>query len=147
MTDSSILRRKLGTLLDVAEERMGPETANAVALAAVLGRIRLRGNSRRARCVEVAMTDRWLDTALPQDGVCPWCGHRMGYAGDPAGERGPKRGDFMICIRCGGLGVFTRSLRFRRPTPGEVAGMAPEEAAKVRHWQAVARAIPDDLSE
>jgi hypothetical protein len=89
----------------------------------------------------------WRETDLPQEGVCPWCGHRMGYAGAPDGERGPRRGDFSICIRCGGLAVFTRSLRFRRPLPGEIAGMAPEEAAEVRRMQAVVRAIPDELSE
>ena len=83
----------------------------------------------------------WRDTNLPQIGVCPWCDYRMDIASDPYGDARPKRGDFSICIRCGGLAVFTRSLRFRRPLPGELASLTPEELVKVSRLQAMARAI------
>jgi Zn ribbon nucleic-acid-binding protein len=88
----------------------------------------------------------WRESRTPLN-TCPYCGHRHDRATIPIGDAAPKRGDVSVCIRCGGVGVFTRALRMRKPLPGEIAEMAadPELGPLLRRMQETVRQIPDDL--
>jgi hypothetical protein len=88
----------------------------------------------------------WRDSVTPRTD-CPYCGNQNDRVTDPTGDDVPKRGDVSVCIRCGGVGVFTRTLRVRKPLAGEITQMMtdPELGPLLRRMQEAARAIPDDL--
>jgi hypothetical protein len=88
----------------------------------------------------------WRESATPTND-CPYCGNQNNRVTDPRGDDVPKRGDVSVCIRCGGVGLFTRRLRVRKPLPGEIAVLAadPELGPFVRRMQETVRAMPDDV--
>jgi hypothetical protein len=81
----------------------------------------------------------WRENITP-DNRCPYCGLTNDRASDPTGDAVPKRGDISVCIRCGGVGLFTRSLRVRKPSPAELAEAMANP--KVRRLQAAIRGLP-----
>ena len=53
--------------------------------------------------------------------ACLKCGNQLDRASQINGDKGPKTGDFTICITCSELLVFDETLRFRWPTDEERA--------------------------
>jgi hypothetical protein len=84
------------------------------------------------------MTDRWRDSPTPEN-RCPYCGQKNDRVSDPKGGGPPHRGDRSICIWCGGVAIFTRSLRVRKPSPRELAAAMADPA--VRTMQAIVEAL------
>ena len=53
---------------------------------------------------------------------CALCGHEVEIAtsSDKQQAREPKIGDFVVCIECGGIGVFDEGMQIRVPTDAEL---------------------------
>jgi hypothetical protein len=54
------------------------------------------------------------------DAKCPFC-HKMNdlHTGVDSSTEGPKTGDYMMCLSCGEIGVFTEEKNIRRPDKDE----------------------------
>lgn len=50
---------------------------------------------------------------------CPHCGHQFDRASDLKEGRGPKAGDFSVCIACAKISVFNADQTVRKPTMEE----------------------------
>lgn len=61
-------------------------------------------------------------TQVP-DAPCPHCGARLDGALNVSGDEPPEPGDFSVCIKCGGLAVFTQLLGLREVLPHDCADM------------------------
>jgi hypothetical protein len=54
---------------------------------------------------------------------CPHCGRPLDAHGDTPGERddkAPRPGDVSVCMKCGGVMIFTEGLGLRIATPEEM---------------------------
>jgi hypothetical protein len=50
---------------------------------------------------------------------CPHCGHEVDRTFEAHGDAKPSPGDTSLCIRCGGVSVFTSELGQRLPSETE----------------------------
>jgi hypothetical protein len=76
-----------------------------------------------------------VTTRKMPDANCPTCGHAFSAASNALdNERGPRPGDWSICIECGGVLAFDASLRPRALTEAEQrAADADPRIRKVQH--------------
>jgi hypothetical protein len=62
----------------------------------------------------------WRETETPIN-HCIYCGNCNDRASHPDDDSIPSPGDLSVCISCGGITIFTKTLTVRKPSPGELA--------------------------
>jgi hypothetical protein len=67
---------------------------------------------------------------------CLSCGYVSDGASTPDGReaRGPKPGDFTVCLMCGHLAVYDRYLKFRQPNDEEMLAIAGDKRLLDLQW-------------
>lgn len=79
-----------------------------------------------------------------RDNVCPYCGKVCDLVSTPVHGRGPREGDFTVCVDCGTLGIFDSS------ATGGLRLLNEEEAAEASQHpllQAMMSALKKTIAE
>jgi len=63
--------------------------------------------------------------------VCTKCRHVMTHTSGH--DMRPEEGDFTLCIRCGGLNVFTAAGQLRKPTKAEARAASASDELQDLH--------------
>jgi hypothetical protein len=59
---------------------------------------------------------------------CPYCGNVLNRSTRMMGDGVPDKDDVSLCIRCGGLTVYTEDRSLRRPSIEELAEIKASDA-------------------
>ena len=84
-----------------------------------------------------ALKDTMTKVHTTKPDACPYCGHKFNRQAGVETNDKPKAGDVSLCIKCGGVLIFNKKLRMRRPTAKElkeVAGL-PDTQRAIAAWR------------
>lgn len=70
---------------------------------------------------------------------CSRCDQVLDAVSKAEGEGTPQPGDISMCLYCGALHLFTKRLKLRRMTFGEIAELEPDTRALLRRMQRAQR--------
>lgn len=66
---------------------------------------------------------------------CPYCGLHANTATDVTGTRGPKPGNYTICLKCAGLSIFKEDLSLREAEEEDLELLTEENLEKILKYQ------------
>lgn len=90
---------------------------------------------------ESLVGDKGVTWALPEEGKCPHCGHRMDSASHMTEKVKPKPGDLTVCMQCASVLRFDSSLAVRTISDEQLRRIKQRDPEAAAELMKVQRAI------
>lgn len=72
-----------------------------------------------------------IQTQTNPDARCPACQKTLDAATSTHGKRGPKEGDYSVCMYCGNLNIFLPDLTVRSATEQEMDSLDADTKGQI----------------